>query len=100
MENLTTHQPFTIAIEDQAISDLKTRLSQARFSQQIADEPWTLGTDRETLINLCRYWESTFDWRAAELRLNAWPQFVCNIQGEQLHYAPVSYTHLTLPTKA
>ena len=93
MENLTAHQPFTIAIEDQAISDLKTRLSQARFSQQIADEPWTLGTDRETLINLCRYWESTFDWRAAELRLNAWPQFVCNIQGEQLHYAHIRSPH-------
>ena len=75
---MTDHQPFTIAIADEAISDLKTRLSHARFSQQIADQPWTLGTDRDTLIDLCQYWQNTFDWRAVELRLNEWPQFVCD----------------------
>ena len=90
---MSTHLPFTIAVEDQAIDDLKTRLRSSRFSQQIAHEPWTLGTDRETLINLCRYWESTFDWRSAEMRLNEWPQFVCEIEGEKLHYAHIRSPH-------
>jgi pimeloyl-ACP methyl ester carboxylesterase len=93
VEKMTAHLPFTIAVEDQAIDDLKIRLSQSRFSQQIAHEPWTLGTDRETLISLCRYWESTFDWRSAEMRLNEWPQFVCEIQGEKLHYAHIRSPH-------
>ena len=90
---MSAHLPFTIAVEDQAIDDLKTRLRSSRFSQQIAHEPWTLGTDRETLINLCRYWESTFDWRSAEMRLNEWPQFVCEIEGEKLHYAHIRSPH-------
>jgi microsomal epoxide hydrolase len=93
VEKMSTHLPFTIAVEDQAIDDLKTRLRSSRFSQQIAHEPWTLGTDRETLINLCRYWESTFDWRSAEMRLNEWPQFVCEIEGEKLHYAHIRSPH-------
>lgn len=90
---MSAHLPFTIAVEDQAIDDLKIRLRSSRFSQQIAHEPWTLGTDRETLINLCRYWESTFDWRSAEMRLNEWPQFVCEIEGEKLHYAHIRSPH-------
>ncbi|HIF65940.1 MAG TPA: epoxide hydrolase [Acidimicrobiia bacterium] len=90
---MIAHLPFTIAVEDQAIDDLKIRLRSSRFSQQIAHEPWTLGTDRETLINLCHYWESTFDWRSAEMRLNEWPQFVCEIEGEKLHYAHIRSPH-------
>ena len=90
---MSAHLPFTIAVEDEAIDDLKIRLRSSRFSQQIAHEPWTLGTDRETLINLCRYWESTFDWRSAEMRLNEWPQFVCEIEGEKLHYAHIRSPH-------
>jgi len=90
---MSTHLPFTIDIEDEAIDDLKTRLRGSRFSQQIVDEPWTLGTDRETLMSFCRYWESTFDWRSAEMRLNEWPQFVCEIQGEKLHYAHIRSPH-------
>jgi microsomal epoxide hydrolase len=93
VEKMSAHLPFTIAVEDQAIDDLKIRLRSSRFSQQIAHEPWTLGTDRETLINLCRYWESTFDWRSAEMRLNEWPQFVCEIEGEKLHYAHIRSPH-------
>ena len=91
---MSEHLPFTIAVEDEAIDDLKIRLRSSRFSQQIAHEPWTLGTDRETLMSVCRYWESTFDWRSAEMRLNEWPQFVCEIEGEKLHYAiPLGMTH-------
>ena len=90
---MSAHLPFTIAVEDEAIDDLKTRLRRSRFSQQIVDEPWTLGTDRETLMSFCRYWESTFDWRSAEMRLNEWPQFVCEIQGEKLHYAHIRSPH-------
>jgi microsomal epoxide hydrolase len=93
VEKMIAHLPFTIAVEDQAIDDLKIRLRSSRFSQQIAHEPWTLGTDRETLINLCHYWESTFDWRSAEMRLNEWPQFVCEIEGEKLHYAHIRSPH-------
>ena len=90
---MSVHLPFMIDVEDQAIDDLKTRLRNSRFSQQIVDEPWTLGTDRETLMSLCHYWESTFDWRSAEMRLNEWPQFVCEIQGEKLHYAHIRSPH-------
>ena len=90
---MSVHLPFMIDVEDQAIDDLKTRLRGSRFSQQIVDEPWTLGTDRETLMSFCRYWESTFDWRSAEMRLNEWPQFVCEIQGEKLHYAHIRSPH-------
>jgi pimeloyl-ACP methyl ester carboxylesterase len=36
-----------------------------------------------------RYWTATYDWRKAEARLNALPQFVTNIDGLDIHFIQV-----------
>ncbi len=86
---MANHEPFRIEIPQDAITDLHERLDRTRFPQQIDGVGWDLGTELEALQHLCDHWRHQFDWRAQEERLNAWPQFVATIDGENLHYAHI-----------
>ncbi len=66
--------PFTISVADDVLDDLRSRLTRTRFTTPSAPG-WTAGTDPAYLRELVAYWANDFDWRAAEARLNAYPQF-------------------------
>jgi len=68
-------EPFTIAIPDDVLADLRSRLENARFVSPTATG-WEAGVDPAYLRSLVEYWAHDFDWRAAEARLNAYPQFI------------------------
>src|SRR5262245_42562035 len=42
---------------------------------------------------LARYWATGYDWRKAEAKLNAWPQFITNIDGLDIHFIHVRSKH-------
>ena len=42
-----------------------------------------------TIKELVRYWTTDYDWRKAEARLNAYPQFVTKIDGVDIHFIHV-----------
>jgi pimeloyl-ACP methyl ester carboxylesterase len=46
-----------------------------------------------TIRELARYWAAGYDWRKAEARLNALPQFVTNIDGLDIHFIHVRSKH-------
>jgi pimeloyl-ACP methyl ester carboxylesterase len=77
--------PFTLHVPDEAIADLRERLARTRFPDQAPGEPWTYGTDVGYMQALVRYWQNDFDWRAAEARLNALPQYKVSLDGIDLH---------------
>ena len=68
-------QPFTLRVPDSDIADLRERLARTRFPNSAPGEPWAYGTDVDYLRSLVEYWRGSFDWRAQEARLNAFPQF-------------------------
>ena len=68
-------QPFRISVSDDVLDDLRSRLANTRFTPPSA-AGWDAGTDPAYLRSLVDYWANDFDWRAAEARLNAYPQFV------------------------
>ncbi len=80
--------PFTLHVPDAAIADLRERLARTRFPDQ-AGEPWAYGSDVGYMQELVRYWHDAFDWRAAEARLNAFPQFKLPLHGIELHFLHV-----------
>jgi microsomal epoxide hydrolase len=83
-------QPFTLHVPDDAIADLKERLARTRLADAPPlDDPWALGTSRDALSQLLAYWQHGFDWRAAEAKLNAFPQFKVPMGGIDLHYLHV-----------
>ncbi len=64
---------FTLRIPEDAINDLRQRLSQTRFPDQGPGEPWAYGTDLNYMEGLVAYWRDRFDWRAQEARLAGAP---------------------------
>jgi pimeloyl-ACP methyl ester carboxylesterase len=82
-------EPFTLHIPDQAIADLKDRLGRTRFPDQAPGEPWAYGADVAYLKQLVEHWRTTFDWRAQEARLNAFPQFRLPLHDIDVHFLHV-----------
>ena len=81
--------PFTIAIADAEIADLRSRLQHARFPDEVEDAGWDYGTSVAFLRRFVAYWGTEFDWRAAEARLNRTPQFTEPVDGETVHFVHV-----------
>ncbi|HKH07600.1 MAG TPA: epoxide hydrolase [Agromyces sp.] len=67
-------EAFTISVSPEVLDDLRSRLARTRFTTPSASG-WEAGTDPAYLRSLVEYWTTEFDWRAAEARLNAYPQF-------------------------
>jgi pimeloyl-ACP methyl ester carboxylesterase len=85
----TRPEPFTLRVPDEAIADLRERLARTRFPDQAPGEPWAYGTDLGYLQQLVEYWRTAYDWRAAEMRLNAFPQYRAPLCGIDLHFLHV-----------
>ncbi|HET9207647.1 MAG TPA: epoxide hydrolase N-terminal domain-containing protein, partial [Burkholderiaceae bacterium] len=73
--------PFELHVPDDSIRDLRERLARTRWPDQTPGAPWVHGTDVAYLQSLVAYWRDTFDWRAQEARLNAWPSFKVALHG-------------------
>ncbi len=83
-----TITPFKIAIQDAAIADLKERLAMTRWPTEVTTD-WDRGQPVRLIRELADQWLNHFDWRAVEARLNAYPQFVTEIDGQRLHFLHV-----------
>jgi microsomal epoxide hydrolase len=79
-------RPFRIEVPDAVLADLKARLAHARFPHQPEGMGWDYGADTNYVQQLCAHWRDGFDWRAAEARFNAFPQYLTEIDGEQTHF--------------
>ncbi|GAB3931424.1 epoxide hydrolase [Kribbella albertanoniae] len=82
-----TIEPFRLAVPDSELADLRTRLDLVRWPDEIPNAGWEYGVPVAYLQDLVAYWRDTYDWRAAEARLNEWPQFTTTIDGAQVHFA-------------
>src|SRR6266850_3928575 len=60
-----------------------------RYPDQAPGAPWAYGTDIGYLQQLVGYWRTTFDWRAEEARLNAFPQYKVPLCGIDIHFLHV-----------
>ena len=87
--------PFRLHVEDDAIEALRTRLGTARWPDEVNDEGWSYGMRSDYLRELTDYWRERFDWRAAERAINAFDQFVLEIDGLDLHFIHARSPHAT-----
>lgn len=83
----TEAEAFRIAVPDDDIADLRSRLARTRYPTQSPGAAWSAGIDLPTLRALMGEWSDGYDWRAAEARLNAVPQCTSVIGGERVHFA-------------
>jgi pimeloyl-ACP methyl ester carboxylesterase len=93
MTNSTDTQvrPFTIDIPQDAIDDLQHRLAHTRYPQSAPGDAWTYGTPASYLRDMVERWQE-FDWPAQEARMNAYPNFVADVDGQTIHFVHVRST--------
>jgi pimeloyl-ACP methyl ester carboxylesterase len=86
-------RPFAVEIPEEDIADLRRRISATRWSERetVADE--SQGVQLATMQELVRYWGSEYDFGRLEARLNAFPQFVTEIDGLDIHFIHVRSPH-------
>ena len=84
-----TIQPFTITIPEATVSDLHERLAHTRWPHQLPDVGWSRGVPLDYLKDLASYWRTGYDWRRYEARLNEFPQFTTEIDGQTIHFLHV-----------
>ena len=82
-------RPFRIAIPDSELEDLHQRLDRTRWPDELPRVGWDYGIPGDYLRELAHYWRHRYDWRAAEARLNQWPQFMTTIDGADIHFAHI-----------
>lgn len=80
------HKKFTVNISQAKIDELALRLSTAHFPQAPKDAGWGYGSDKEYVKKLVSYWRDSFDWRAAEKKLNELNHFMTDINGTDIHF--------------
>lgn len=83
-------EPFSLAVPDSEVEDLRQRLSRTRWPDQTpGDDPWAYGASVAAIQELVGYWREQFDWRAQEAALNAFPQYRVELHGIPLHFLQV-----------
>jgi pimeloyl-ACP methyl ester carboxylesterase len=86
-------RPFKIAIPQDALVDLRRRLAATRLPDAETVGDRSQGVQLATLTKLVRYWQTDYDWRKAEAKLNALPQFITTIDGLDIHFIHVRSRH-------
>ncbi len=79
-------EPFSIRVEEEVLSDLRARIRNTRWPDQVPGVAWEQGTDLNYLRQVLAYWANEFDWRAQERKLNAFDHFRAELDGVHIHF--------------
>jgi len=86
-------RPFRVQVPDEALADLRRRIAATHWPEQETVADQSQGVQLATMQDLARYWATDYDWRKAEARLNALPQFTTTIDGLDIHFIHVRSKH-------
>jgi len=89
----TEIQPFRVEIPEAQVDDLRRRIVATRWPSKELVADRSQGVQLATLRELARFWETDYDWRKAESKLNALPQFKTEIDGVDIHFIHVKSQH-------
>lgn len=79
-------QPFQINIPQAVLQDLKERLAQTRWPDEVEGAGWDYGTNLDYLKGLVDYWQNKYDWCVQEAELNRFDQFRAEVSGTGVHF--------------
>ena len=93
-------RPFRIQIPQADLDDLADRLARTRWANELPLDTsgpqrgpippgWEYGVPVGYVRDLVDHWQHKYDWRAWEARLNQYPQFITEIDGQPIHFLHV-----------
>jgi pimeloyl-ACP methyl ester carboxylesterase len=86
-------RPFRVAISEAAIAEMRGRIASTRWPDKETVDDASQGIQLAKLKPLVEHWGAGYDWRKAEARLNALPQFTTTIDGVVIHFVHVRSKH-------
>jgi len=89
----TAIEPFSIAVGDDVLDDLRTRLRNTRWPEAEPVGDWSQGMPLKWIRDICSYWADEYDWRRREALLNRFQQFTTEIDGLSIHFMHVRSPH-------
>lgn len=79
-------RPFKAHVSAAVLDDLRRRLEMARWPDQLPGTDWGNGANLPAMRSLAGYWQTTYDWRAQEGKINHFDQFTTEIDGQRIHF--------------
>jgi pimeloyl-ACP methyl ester carboxylesterase len=89
----TAIEPFRIAIGDDVLDELRSRLRNTRWPEAEPVNDWSQGMPLSWIREMCNYWAERYDWRDREALLNRFAQFTTEIDGLAIHFLHVRSPH-------
>jgi pimeloyl-ACP methyl ester carboxylesterase len=86
-------EPFAVHIGDDVLMDLRARIHNTRWPDQVPGVAWEQGTELDYLRRTLAYWADGFDWRARERELNAFANFRAELDGVTVHFVHARAVH-------
>ena len=82
-------RPFVIDIPQSDLDDLDNRLARTRYPAAAPGDDWTYGVPNHYLQEMVAQWRGEFDWRAQEARMNEFPHYLTDVDGQTIHFIHV-----------
>src|SRR6476659_5071111 len=89
----TEIRPLHVDVPADELAELRDRIAATRWPSKELVSDRSQGVQLATLQGLASYWEKSYDWRKAEAKLNALPQFTTEIDGVGVHFIHVKSAH-------
>jgi pimeloyl-ACP methyl ester carboxylesterase len=89
----TEIRPFRVEIPGEELEAMRARIVSTRWPDKETVTDQSQGVPSATVQELARYWASDYDWRKVETALNAFPQFMTEIDGLDIHFIHVRSKH-------
>jgi pimeloyl-ACP methyl ester carboxylesterase len=89
----TAVRPFRVEVPEEALADMRRRIRATRFPEKETAADFSQGVQLALMQAVARYWATEYDWRKCEARLNAFPNFITEIDGLDIHFLHVRSKH-------
>jgi pimeloyl-ACP methyl ester carboxylesterase len=86
-------RPFRVSFSDARLAELRRRIDATQWPERETVPADTQGVPLATMQKLARHWVTDYDWRKVEAKLNAWPQFITEIDGLDIHFIHARSKH-------
>ena len=96
--NKTAIRPFWVTVPEAELTELRRRINATKWPDRETVSDATQGVQLSTTQALARYWATEYDSRNIEGKLNAYPQFLTEIDGLVIHFIHVRSKHENAPT--
>src|SRR3954468_17530627 len=93
VEDKAAIRPFHFKAPEAELTELRSRIKATKWPERETVTDASQGVQLATIQKLARYWATEYDWRKIEMKLNAVPNFITQIDGLDIHFIHVRSKH-------